>query len=248
MLEVRNLKKRFGDFEAVKGVSFTVKEGEVLGFLGPNGAGKSTTMRMITGFLPPTDGTAVICGHDIAADPIAAKSDLGYLPEAAPSYRAMTVEDFLAFAAEVRGMKDVRQAVEAVIVKAKLEGVRHQTIETLSKGYRQRTCFAQAIIHDPKVLIMDEPTDGLDPNQKYTVREMIKNMAAQGKAIVISTHILEEVDAVCTRAIIIAGGEKKFDGTPAELKAKDPSGKLDVVFRKLTDAANEGAANEKEVQ
>ena len=243
MLEVRNLKKRFGDFEAVKGVSFTVKEGEVLGFLGPNGAGKSTTMRMITGFLPPTDGTAVICGHDIAADPIAAKRDLGYLPEAAPSYRAMTVEDFLAFAAEVRGMKDVRQAVEAVIVRAKLEGVRHQTIETLSKGYRQRTCFAQAIIHDPKVLIMDEPTDGLDPNQKYTVREMIKNMAAQGKAIVISTHILEEVDAVCTRAIIIAGGEKKFDGTPAELKAKDPSGKLDVVFRKLTDAANE-----KEVQ
>ena len=243
MLEVRNLKKRFGDFEAVKGVSFTVKEGEVLGFLGPNGAGKSTTMRMITGFLPPTDGTAVICGHDIAADPIAAKRDLGYLPEAAPSYRAMTVEGFLAFAAEVRGLKDVRQAVEAVIVKAKLEGVRHQTIETLSKGYRQRTCFAQAIIHDPKVLIMDEPTDGLDPNQKYTVREMIKNMAAQGKAIVISTHILEEVDAVCTRAIIIAGGEKKFDGTPAELKAKDPSGKLDVVFRKLTDAANE-----KEVQ
>ena len=223
MLEVRNLKKRFGDFEAVKGVSFTVKEGEVLGFLGPNGAGKSTTMRMITGFLPPTDGTAVICGHDIAADPIAAKRDLGYLPEAAPSYRAMTV-------------------------KAKLEGVRHQTIETLSKGYRQRTCFAQAIIHDPKVLIMDEPTDGLDPNQKYTVREMIKNMAAQGKAIVISTHILEEVDAVCTRAIIIAGGEKKFDGTPAELKAKDPSGRLDVVFRKLTDAANEGSANEKEVQ
>ena len=234
MLEVKNLKKRFGDFEAVKGVSFSVAEGEVLGFLGPNGAGKSTTMRMITGFLPPTEGTAVICGHDITSDPIAAKAALGYLPESAPSYKAMAVRDYLAFIAEVRGLKDVKKAVADVIVKAKLENVAGQTIETLSKGYRQRTAFAAAIIHDPKVLIMDEPTDGLDPNQKFTVREMIKDMAAQGKAIIISTHILEEVDAVCSKVVVIADGEKKFDGTPAELKAKDPSGKLDVVFRNLT--------------
>ena len=236
MLEVRNLKKSFGDFQAVKGVSFSVKEGEVLGFLGPNGAGKSTTMRMITGFLPPSSGTAVINGHDIQADPIAAKRDLGYLPEAAPSYRAMTVRDYLSFIAEIRGFTGAAAAkkVADAIVQAKLEGVAGQTIETLSKGYRQRTAFAAAILHDPKVLIMDEPTDGLDPNQKFTVREMIKAMAAKGKAIIISTHILEEVDAVCSKVVVIADGEKKFDGTPAELKAKDPSGKLDVVFRNLT--------------
>ena len=236
MLEVKNLKKDFGAFHAVKGVSFSVKAGEVLGFLGPNGAGKSTTMRMITGFLPPTSGTAVINGHDVVADPLAAKGDLGYLPESAPSYRAMTVEDFLRFVAEVRSFsgKSADEAVRRVIADAKLEKVRRQTIDTLSKGYRQRTCFAQAIIHDPKVLIMDEPTDGLDPNQKFAVREMIKAMAAKGKAIVISTHILEEVDAVCTKAVVIAGGEKKFDGTPDELKALDPSRRLDVVFRNLT--------------
>ena len=234
MLEVKNLKKNFGDFVAVKGVSFTVGEGEVLGFLGPNGAGKSTTMRMITGFLPPTSGTAVIDGHDITTDPIAAKACLGYLPEAAPSYRAMTVREYLAFIADVRGLKDIAKSVADVIVKAKLENVAGQTIETLSKGYRQRTAFAAAIIHDPKVLIMDEPTDGLDPNQKFTVREMIKDMAAQGKAIIISTHILEEVDAVCTKVVVIADGEKKFDGTPAELKSQDPGGRLDVVFRNMT--------------
>ena len=236
MLEVKNLKKSFGDFLAVKGVSFSVKEGEVLGFLGPNGAGKSTTMRMITGFLPPTEGPAVIDGHDITSDPISAKRALGYLPESAPSYRAMTVRDYLAFVASVRSdaCPDAKKAVDDVIVKAKLEKVAGQTIETLSKGYRQRTAFAAAIIHDPKVLIMDEPTDGLDPNQKFTVREMIKSMAKEGKAIIISTHILEEVDAVCTKVVVIADGEKKFDGTPAELKAKDPSGKLDVVFRNLT--------------
>ncbi len=236
MLEVKNLKKNFGDFQAVKGVSFSVKEGEVLGFLGPNGAGKSTTMRMITGFLPPTSGTAVIDGHDIVTDPIAAKRALGYLPESAPSYRAMTVRDYLAFIAEVRGFAGAAGArrVADVIVQAKLEKVAGQTIDTLSKGYRQRTAFAAAIIHDPKVLIMDEPTDGLDPNQKFTVRQMIKEMAAKGKAIIISTHILEEVDAVCTKVVVISDGEKKFDGTPAELKALDPSGKLDVVFRKMT--------------
>lgn len=235
MLKVENLKKSFGSFEAVKGISFSVAKGEVLGFLGPNGAGKSTTMRMITGFIPPTSGTAVICGHDILKDPIGAKSALGYLPEAAPSYRAMTVVDFLTFIAKARGFSGaaVKERVAAVIEKARLANVAKQTIDTLSKGYRQRTCFAQAILHDPQVLIMDEPTDGLDPNQKFVVREMIKEMAKE-KAIIISTHILEEVDAVCTRAIIIAQGEIKADGTPEKLRALDPSGKLDVVFRNLT--------------
>ena len=235
MLKVENLKKSFGSFEAVKGISFSVAKGEVLGFLGPNGAGKSTTMRMITGFIPPTSGTAVICGHDILKDPIGAKSALGYLPEAAPSYRAMTVEDFLTFIAKARGFSGaaVKERVAAVIEKARLANVAKQTIDTLSKGYRQRTCFAQAILHDPQVLIMYEPTDGLDPNQKFVVREMIKEMAKE-KAIIISTHILEEVDAVCTRAIIIAQGEVKADGTPEKLRALDPSGKLDVVFRNLT--------------
>ena len=235
MLKVDKLKKSFGSFEAVKGISFEVAKGEVLGFLGPNGAGKSTTMRMITGFIPPTSGTAEICGHDIIKDPVGAKSVLGYLPEAAPSYRAMTVCDFLAFIAKIRGYSgaEAKARVEKAIVDAKLTGVARQTIETLSKGYRQRTCFAQAILHDPKVLIMDEPTDGLDPNQKFVVREMIKNMAKE-KAIIISTHILEEVDAVCTRALVIANGEIKADGTPDELRAMDPSGKLDVVFHNLT--------------
>ena len=235
MLTVDTLTKSFGSIQAVKGVSFSVGKGEVLGFLGPNGAGKSTTMRMITGFIPPTSGTAAICGHDIIADPVAAKRCIGYLPENAPSYHTMTVTDFLMFIGRVRGFDgaDLTKKVDAAIGKSRLETVRKQTIETLSKGYRQRTCFAQAILHDPQVLIMDEPTDGLDPNQKFVVREMIKEMSAD-KAIIVSTHILEEVDAVCTRAIIIAGGEVVANGTPAELKARDPEGRLDVVFRKLT--------------
>ena len=235
MLKVDNLKKSFGAFQAVKGISFEVKKGEVLGFLGPNGAGKSTTMRMITGFIPPTSGTAVIDGHDIIQDPVGAKGALGYLPAAAPSYRSMTVTDFLTFIAKVRGFEGraAKEKVDAVLQKARLTNVARQTIDTLSKGYRQRTCFAQAILHDPKVLIMDEPTDGLDPNQKFVVREMIKEMSAE-KAIIISTHILEEVDAVCSRAIVIAGGEIKADGTPEKLRGMDPSGKLDVVFRTLT--------------
>ncbi len=235
MLTVSNLKKNFGTIQAVKGVSFTVDKGEVLGFLGPNGAGKSTTMRMITGFIPPTSGTAVICGHDITTDPVSAKRCIGYLPENAPSYHTMTVTDFLTFIGKIRGFEGrvLKEKVESVIVKSRLENVRKQTIETLSKGYRQRTCFAQAIMHDPQVLIMDEPTDGLDPNQKFVVREMIKEMAAD-KAIIVSTHILEEVDAVCTRAIIISGGQVVANGTPAELRAKDPQGRFDVVFRNLT--------------
>lgn len=235
MLTVSNLRKDFGSLQAVKDVSFTVEKGEVLGFLGPNGAGKSTTMRMITGFIPPTSGTATICGHDIITAPVAAKRCMGYLPENAPSYHTMTVTDFLTFIAKVRGYmgKDLHDKVENSIVKSRLESVRNQTIETLSKGYRQRTCFAQAILHDPQVLIMDEPTDGLDPNQKFVVRQMIKEMAAD-KAIIISTHILEEVDAVCTRAIIISDGRVVANGTPDELRAKDPQGRLDVVFRNLT--------------
>ena len=242
MLTVQNLKKNFGRFEAVKGISFEVKKGEVLGFLGPNGAGKSTTMRMITGFIPPTEGTAVICGHDITEDPVGAKACIGYLPENAPSYRTMTVTDFLTFIAKVRGFTgaQVKERVDAAVEKARLTTVRHQIIETLSKGYRQRTCFAQAILHDPQVLIMDEPTDGLDPNQKFVVREMIKEMSTD-KAIIVSTHILEEVDAVCTRVIVIAGGQVVANGTPAELRAKDPQGRLDVVFRNLT--MTEGAAH-----
>jgi ABC-2 type transport system ATP-binding protein len=235
MLTVTNLSKHFGPIRAVQDVSFSVAQGEVLGFLGPNGAGKSTTMRMITGFLPPSGGTATICGHDIAQEPVAAKRCLGYLPENAPSYHAMTVAEFLGFVAQVRGFDGAERSrrVEAAIGKSHLEGVRNQTIETLSKGYRQRTCFAQAILHDPQVLIMDEPTDGLDPNQKFVVRQMIKEMAAD-KAIIISTHILEEVDAVCTRALIIAQGRIVANGTPAELRARDPQGKLENVFRALT--------------
>jgi ABC-2 type transport system ATP-binding protein len=236
MLKVEKLNKRFGSFDAVKGISFSVSKGEVLGFLGPNGAGKSTTMRMITGFLPPTSGTAYVCGHDIVTNPVEAKKCIGYLPESAPSYRAMKVAEFLEFIAKIRGYRgaEIKNRVDSAIEQARLSSVAYQTIETLSKGYRQRTCFAQAILHDPQVLIMDEPTDGLDPNQKYVVREMIKQMKAD-KAIIISTHILEEVDAVCSRALIIADGEIKADGTPEELRAMDKeSGRLDVVFRNLT--------------
>ena len=235
MLNVQDLKKNFGTIQAVRGVSFTVAKGEVLGFLGPNGAGKTTTMRMITGFLPPSDGTASVCGHDIQNDPVAAKRCIGYLPENAPSYQAMTVTEYLRFIACVRGYsgREATARVERAIEQSRLESVRRQAIETLSKGYRQRTCFAQAILHDPPVLIMDEPTDGLDPNQKFVVREMIKAMSAE-KAIVISTHILEEVEAVCTHAVIIADGRFVAHGTPAELKARDPQGRLEIVFRKLT--------------
>lgn len=235
MLKINGLTKNFGSLEAVKGISFDVKKGEVLGFLGPNGAGKSTTMRMITGFIPPTSGSATVCGHDILTHPVEAKRCIGYLPENAPAYGIMTVTAFLIFIAKMRGYRGdvLKERVENAITRSKLDDVRHQTIETLSKGFRQRTCFAQAILHDPPVLIMDEPTDGLDPNQKFVVREMIKEMAAE-KAIIVSTHILEEVDAVCTRAIIISGGHIVANGSPKALKAQDPQGRLDEVFRKLT--------------
>jgi ABC-2 type transport system ATP-binding protein len=235
MLTISDLKRNFGPIQAVRGVSFTVEKGEVLGFLGPNGAGKSTTMRMITGFLPPTSGTAMICGFDMRENPVDAKRCVGYLPENAPSYAGMRVDAFLDFMAGVRGYRGAerRRRVETAIEKSRLQSVRNRLIETLSKGFRQRTCFAQAILHDPRILVMDEPTDGLDPNQKFVVREMIKEMAAD-KAIIISTHILEEVDAVCTRAIIIADGLIVANGTPAELRARDPQGRLEQVFRDLT--------------
>jgi len=234
-VEVRDIKKHFGNIEAVRGVSFEVGKGEVLGFLGPNGAGKSTTMRMITGFLPPSAGSVLVGGYDVMNDPIEVKRQIGYLPENAPAYGSMTVTAFLNFTGSIRGYRgsELVDRVNAAIAQCSLESVRKQTISTLSKGYRQRSCFAQAILHDPPVLIMDEPTDGLDPNQKHVVREMIEKMASS-KAIIISTHILEEVEAVCTRAIIIAHGRIVANGTPNELKAKSSNGRLDEVFRMLT--------------
>jgi len=234
-VEVKDLKKNFGRIDAVRGVSFKVSKGEVLGFLGPNGAGKTTTMRMITGFLPPSDGAAFVGGRNVADDPVGVKKMIGYLPENAPAYGSMTVTGFLRFAGAIRGFKggELQDRVEATIRKCHLGNVRLQTVSTLSKGYRQRTCFAQAILHDPAVLIMDEPTDGLDPNQKFVVREMIREMAPE-KVIIVSTHILEEVDAVCTRAVIIAGGKVVANGTPAELRAMSSTGRLEDVFRKLT--------------
>ncbi|HZD20207.1 MAG TPA: ATP-binding cassette domain-containing protein [Burkholderiales bacterium] len=219
MITIENLVKTFGPKRAVDGISFTVGRGEVLGFLGPNGAGKSTTMRMITGFMPPTSGKVTVGGYDVAESPIEAKRLIGYLPENAASYPDMTVEGFLKFAAELRGLagKARKLAVQRVIELCFLDSVLHQSIDTLSKGYKHRTCLAQALIHDPQVLIMDEPTDGLDPNQKHEVRNLIRELGAN-KAIVFSTHILEEVDAACTRAIIIDRGKIVANGTPEELR------------------------------
>jgi len=221
MIKVQNLVKTFGQKRAVNGISFTVERGEVLGFLGPNGAGKSTTMRVVTGFIPPTSGLVTVGGHDIVEAPVAAKRLIGYLPENAPAYTDMTVHGFLHFSAEIRGLRgaEKRKAVQRVVELCFLEPVLHQSIETLSKGYRHRTCFAQSIIHDPEVLILDEPTDGLDPNQKHEVRQIIRRMGEK-KAIIFSTHILEEVEAVCSRAIIIDLGQIVANGTPGELKRK----------------------------
>jgi len=221
VIKVENLVKAFGPKLAVNDVSFTVERGEVLGFLGPNGAGKSTTMRMVTGFIPPTAGKITVGGHDVVQDGIAAKRFIGYLPENAPGYAEMTVHGFLNFAAELRGLKGDgrKRAVNRAIELCFLENVLHQTIDTLSKGYKHRTCLAQSLIHDPDVLILDEPTDGLDPNQKHEVRNLIKRMGAN-KAIVFSTHILEEVEAACSRVIIIDRGRIVASGTPLELKAR----------------------------
>ena len=236
MIEVQGLVKTYGAKRAVDGVSFKVQRGDILGFLGPNGAGKSTTMKMITGFLRPDAGTATVAGIDVTVDPVAVKTRLGYLPESAPAYPEMTVEEFLWFIAEIRGFRatvEKRARVDHVINLTHLTAVRRQTIETLSKGYKQRVGFAQAMIHDPPALVLDEPTDGLDPNQKNEVRTLIKGMAAQ-KAVILSTHILEEVDAICTRVIIIAHGRVIADETPAALRARQPGARLDEIFRALT--------------
>jgi ABC-2 type transport system ATP-binding protein len=218
MISAKALTKQYGPLVAVDGISFQVQPGEVLGFLGPNGAGKSTTMRMFAGFVPPTSGSAEICGFSIAKQPTEAKRLIGYLPEGAPSYGEMTPRSFLSFIAQIRGLSRHETALRSddVIERLKLAPVLDQSIETLSKGFKRRVGIAQAIIHDPPVLLLDEPTDGLDPNQKHEVRELIQSMATD-KIIVISTHILEEVDAVCNRAIIISQGRIVADETPAAL-------------------------------
>ena len=238
MIKVENLRKTFGPKVAVNGISFTVERGEVLGFLGPNGAGKSTSMRMITGFIPPTAGKISVGGFDIVDNPIPAKRLIGYLPENAPSYNDMTVHGFLDFTAELRGMRgeQKKKAIHRAVEMCFLENVLYQSVDTLSKGYRHRTCFAQSIIHDPDVLILDEPTDGLDPNQKHEVRTLIRRMGEK-KAIIFSTHILEEVEAVCSRAIIIDRGQVVANGTPAELKSKsDIAGSVTVAVSGLASA------------
>lgn len=221
MVEVENLVKHYGSIKAVNGVSFKVEKGEVLGFLGPNGAGKSTTMKMITCFLTPTSGTAKVKGFDIIKNPIQVREQLGYLPESAPLYDEMTVDSFMNFVAQVRGFtgQDAAMKIDKVYETCQLSKVAKQPIHTLSKGFRQRVCFAQALLHDPEVLILDEPTDGLDPNQKQAVRDLILSMKDE-KVIILSTHILEEVDAICSRALIISEGVVKIDGTPADLKKK----------------------------
>lgn len=221
MVEIKQLRKQFGNLVAVNDISFNVEQGEVLGFLGPNGAGKSTTMKMISGFLTPTAGQVTVQGYDIVQRPLEAKRRLGYLPEGAPAYPDMIVVDFLNFIAEIRGFQGAkkRQRIAETVKQVNLNNVLNQSIDTLSKGFKRRVGLAQAILHDPEVLILDEPTDGLDPNQKHEVRTLIKQMAKE-KVIILSTHILEEVHAVCSRAIIIADGKIVADGTPAELEAK----------------------------
>ncbi|MCP5557262.1 MAG: ATP-binding cassette domain-containing protein [Verrucomicrobiaceae bacterium] len=236
MIQVQNLRKQFGTKVAVNDVSFAVEKGEVLGCLGPNGAGKSTTMRMITGYFRPTSGKITLAGVDMLEDPQRGKESLGYLPENAPLYSDMTVASFLGFCAELRGITGAARtkALDRVLDLCFLDSVRNQSVDTLSKGFRHRTCFAQSIIHDPEVLILDEPTDGLDPNQKHEVRGMIKRMG-QDKAIIFSTHILEEVEAACSRAIIIDRGKVVADGTPDQLKRLVPGvNTLDEVFRSIT--------------
>ena len=224
MVEIQNLRKTFGEITAVDGVSFTVGQGEVVGFLGPNGAGKSTTMKMITGFLTPTHGAVRISGYDILEQPLEAKKRIGYLPEGAPAYLDMTPASFLTFIAKMRGFRgqEVHKRVSDTVEKVNLQSVLNQSIDTLSKGFKRRVGLAQAILHDPEVLVLDEPTDGLDPNQKHEVRTLIRNMASE-KAIILSTHILEEVQAVCTRAMIIAKGKVVTDGTPADLEGQSPT-------------------------
>lgn len=221
MITVNNLSKSFGGFKAVDNISFQVRPGEVLGFLGPNGAGKSTTMKMLTGFLAPSGGQISVMGCDVEQNALAAQRQIGYLPEGAPSYADMTVSASLEFIGQARGFSgaDLRKRIARVVGQVQLESVLLKRIENLSKGFRRRLGLAQALLHDPQVLILDEPTDGLDPNQKHQVRELIRNLAAD-KIVIVSTHILEEVSAVCSRAMILAQGKILFDGTPEELAAR----------------------------
>ncbi len=235
MIEIERLTKRFGALTAVDGVSFNVSKGEVVGFLGPNGAGKSTTMKMAAGFLTPSEGRCSIAGHDVEREPLAAKAALGYLAEGAPAYGDMTPRAFLAFIARARAIGRARatRLIDAAVAQVEIEGVLEQPIETLSKGFKRRVGLAAAILHDPPCLILDEPTDGLDPNQKHEVRNLIRRMASS-KAIILSTHILEEVDAVCSRALIIDRGKVVADGTPEALAARAEGGRLEELFRRLT--------------
>ncbi|HZY67679.1 MAG TPA: ABC transporter ATP-binding protein [Devosia sp.] len=220
-IEIRHLRKRYGTFEAVRDISFSLSPGEVLGFLGPNGAGKSTTMKMIAGYVPVTSGVISLMGQDIQLEPVAARRSIGYLPEGSPLYGEMTVADFLGFVATVRGLRGQRrrESIATVVAALELEVMLHQRIETLSKGFKRRVGLAQAVLHDPAVMILDEPTDGLDPNQKFQVRNLIRSMG-RDKAIIISTHLLEEVDAVCDRVVVIDRGQIVFMGTPAELRTR----------------------------
>jgi ABC-2 type transport system ATP-binding protein len=231
LIEAKNLSKSFGAIRAVHAVSFAVDRGEVVGFLGPNGAGKSTTMKMLTGHLRSDEGAAVIAGFDVADQAVQAKQHLGYSPEGAPAYGEMTVREFLRFAADLRGLPDPAESVRKTLELCRLGEVAAQTIDTLSKGYRMRVGFAQAVIHDPEVLILDEPTDGLDPNQKFEVRRILKEMAAR-KAVIVSTHILEEVGELCTRVIVIAKGEVRCDESRDKFLARGAD--LNAVFRQLT--------------
>jgi ABC-2 type transport system ATP-binding protein len=235
MIEIKGLSKVFGPIVAVDNISFKVEKGDVFGFLGPNGAGKSTTMKMITCFIPPTSGDATLCGHSILTDPISVRRNIGYMPENAPLYGDLSVEQFLKYMAGLRDIpaNEVKNSIDRVIELCALDSVYYQPIETLSKGYKRRVCLAHTIIHDPPILILDEPTDGLDPNQKFDVRELIKKMAPE-KSIILSTHILEEMEAVCNRATIINKGKILFYGTPEELKSKSDKGKPDDVFRAFT--------------
>lgn len=234
MISAKDLRRRFGSIVAVDGISFEADRGDVLGFLGPNGAGKTTAMRMLACFLTPDSGTATVCGHDILREPIKVQQSLGYLAENAPAYDEMTVGSFLNFVCDARRIcgKGRKKALDRMVRLCSIESVYHQTIETLSKGYRRRVGLAQALIHDPPVLILDEPTDGLDPNQKHEVRQLINKMA-KDKCIVVSTHILEEVEAVCNRTIIIERGRILVDSTPEKLKQKHQAS-LDEIFRKIT--------------
>ena len=234
MISVKELRRNFGSIVAVNGASFNVEKGEVLGFLGPNGAGKSTLMKMLACFLRPDSGSATICGYDILKNPVEVRKSIGYLAENVPLYNEMTVGNFLNFVCDAREIKgnNRKQALDRIVPICSIESVYHQSIETLSKGYKRRVGLAQTLIHDPEVLILDEPTDGLDPNQKHEVRELINNMS-KDKCIIVSTHILEEVEAICSRAIIIARGEILVDSTPEKLKEEHQCG-LDEIFRKIT--------------